>query len=168
MTVARGNMINDPAQPIMTVADLNSVWVTALVPEKDVAKVAKNQAADVTLVSYPEQVLHGTVLFVSDVIELDSRRNKLRIEFPNPQHLLKPNMFATVTLSGARQSRIVVPTSAVLMNNDRISVFVATAPWTFERRPVEAHLGEGDTVTIDSGLRTGEQVVVKGGILLND
>ena len=65
-------------------------------------------------------------------------------------------------------TRIVVPTSAVLMNNDRISVFVATAPWTFERRPVEAHLGEGDTVTIDSGLRTGEQVVVKGGILLND
>jgi cobalt-zinc-cadmium efflux system membrane fusion protein len=130
--------------------------------------VAKDQSADVSLVAYPEQVLHGKVLFVSDVIEADSRRNKLRIAFQNPQHLLKPNMFATVRLAAPRQSRIVVPTSALLMNNDRISVFVATAPWTFERRAVQLQLGEGDTVPVESGLEPGEQVVVKGGILLND
>jgi hypothetical protein len=54
------------------------------------------------------------------------------------------------------------------MNNDRTSVFVATAPWTFERRTVEAQLEEGPTVTLGSGVKDGEQVVVKGGILLND
>jgi multidrug efflux pump subunit AcrA (membrane-fusion protein) len=54
------------------------------------------------------------------------------------------------------------------MNNDRTSVFVATAPWTFERRTVEAQLEEGSTVTLGSGVKDGEQVVVKGGILLND
>jgi len=168
MTIARGNMINDPTQPIMTVADLSTVWVTALVPEKDVSKVAKDQEADVALMAYPDQVLHGTVLFVSDVIEPDSRRNKLRIAFPNPQHLLKPNMFASVTLTGPQQSRIVVPTSALLMNNDRTSVFVATAPWTFERRTVVPHLEEGETAAIESGLKPGEAVVIRGGILLND
>jgi cobalt-zinc-cadmium efflux system membrane fusion protein len=47
-------------------------------------------------------------------------------------------------------------------------VFVATAPWTFERRTVEPELGEGTTVALDSGVQAGEQVVVKGGILLND
>jgi cobalt-zinc-cadmium efflux system membrane fusion protein len=168
LTVARGNMINDPTQPIMTIADLSTIWVTALVPEKDVAAVAKDQEAAVDLDAYPGRTLRGKVLFVSDVIEPDSRRNKLRIAFPNPDNTLKPNMFATVTLAGAKQTRVLLPTSALLMNNDRTTVFVATAPWTFERRTVEPKLDEGTIVALDSGVAAGEQVVVKGGILLND
>ena len=168
LTIARGNMINDPTQPIMTVADLSTVWVTALVPEKDVAAVAKDQDAEVSLSAYPGRVLHGKVLFISDIIEPDSRRDKLRIAFPNADVSLKPNMFATVTLAGPKETRVILPTSALLMNNDRTSVFVATAPWTFERRVVEAQLEEGPTVTLGSGVKDGEQVVVKGGILLND
>ena len=77
-------------------------------------------------------------------------------------------MFATVTLVGPKESRVIVPTSALLMNNDRTTVFVATEPWTFERRTVDAQLEEGPTVALDSGVKDGEQVVVKGGILLND
>jgi cobalt-zinc-cadmium efflux system membrane fusion protein len=77
-------------------------------------------------------------------------------------------MFATVTLLGASAAQVIVPTSALLMNNDRTSVFVATAPWTFKRRVVEMRLGEGSTAVILAGLSAGEQVVVKGGILLND
>lgn len=168
LAIARGNIINDPTQPIMTVADLSTVWVTALVPEKDVGAVMKDEDADVALSAYPERVLHGKVLFVSDIIEPDSRRNKLRIAFPNADVSLKPNMFATVTLVGPKATRVVLPTSALLMNNDRTSVFVATAPWTFERRTVEAQLEEGPMVTLGSGVKDGEQVVVKGGILLND
>jgi cobalt-zinc-cadmium efflux system membrane fusion protein len=166
--IAPGNMINDPTQPIVTIADLSTVWVTALAPEKDVASVSKGQDAEVSLAAYPDRALHGKVLFVSDVIEPDSRRNKLRIAFANADYALKPNMFATVTLMGPQQTKVVLPSSALLMNNDRTSVFVATAPWTFERRTVELQLEEGPTVAIHSGVAAGEQVVVKGGILLND
>jgi cobalt-zinc-cadmium efflux system membrane fusion protein len=168
LAVASGNMINDPTQPLMTIADLSTVWVTALVPEKDVASVSKNQDAEVSLMAYPDRVLHGKVLFVSAVIEPDSRRNKFRIAFANPDYALKPNMFAAVTLSGPAHSQVVLPSSALLMNNDRTSVFVATAPWTFERRTVDPQLEEGSLVAIRSGVEAGEQVVVKGGILLND
>lgn len=168
LSVAPGNMINDPTQPIMTITDLATVWVTALVPESDLASVAKDQEADVVLAAYPDRPMRGKVLFVSDVIEPDSRRDKLRIAFANPTHLFKPNMFATVTVTGAAQRRVVLPTSALLMNNDRTTVFVATAPWTFERRTVQAELQEGSSVAIRSGLSAGEQVVVSGGILLND
>ena len=168
LNVAPGNMINDPTQALMTIADLSTVWVTALVAEKDVAAVAKNQEAQVTLSAYPDRVLRGKVLFVSDVIEADSRRGKIRIAFANGDYTLKPNMFATVVLSGAERSLVVLPSSALLMNNDRTSVFVATAPWTFERRNVEAELEEGSSVAIRSGVTAGEQVLVKGGILLND
>ena len=168
LSIASGNMINDPTQPIMTVADLSTVWVTAFVPEKYIADVARDQDAQVSLAAYPGEVFAGKVAYVSDVVEADSRRNKLRIVFSNPQHRLKPNMFATVSVAGPRETRVVLPTSALLMNNDRTSVFVATAPWTFERRTVEPQLEEGTSVIIRSGLQGGEQVVTQGGILLND
>jgi membrane fusion protein, heavy metal efflux system len=168
LAVAPGNMINDPTQPMMTIADLSTVWVTALVPEKDVSAVAKDQDANVSLLAYPDRVLNGKVLFVSAVIEPDSRRNKIRIAFANSDYALKPNMFATVTLAGPKRSQVVLPSSSLLMNNDRTSVFIATAPWTFERRTVDLQLEEGSSVAIRSGVTAGEQVVVKGGILLND
>jgi cobalt-zinc-cadmium efflux system membrane fusion protein len=168
LSVAPGALINDPAQPMLTIADLSTVWVTALVPEKDIAAVSRDQQAEVSLLAYPGRLLRGKVLFVSAVVEPDSRRNKIRIAFANQDEALKPNMFATVTLTGSARTAVVVPSSALLMNNDRTSVFVATAPWTFERRIVDTQLEEGSTVAIHAGVEAGEMVVVKGGILLND
>ena len=168
LAVTPGTMINDPTQSIMTIADLSSVWITAMVPEKDISAISKDQDAEVTLLAYPDRVLHGKVQFASDVIEPDTRRNKVRIAFANADRALKPNMFATVTLVGAQRSQVVLPSSALLMNNDRTTVFVATAPWTFERRAVEPELDEGTSVAIRSGVNAGDRVVVRGGILLND
>jgi cobalt-zinc-cadmium efflux system membrane fusion protein len=168
LAVTPGSTINDPTQPLMTVADLTTIWVTAMVPEKDIDKVAKNLDAEVVFVAYPDKPRHGKVLFVSDVIEADSRRNKLRIAFANEDYALKPNMFASVTLAGPAIAQVVLPSSSLLMNNDRTSVFVATAPWTFERRIVDPQLDDGPTVAIRTGVSAGEQVVTKGGILLND
>ncbi|MGP8032985.1 MAG: efflux RND transporter periplasmic adaptor subunit [Steroidobacteraceae bacterium] len=168
LAVAPGATINDDTQSIMTLADLSVVWVTALIAERDVAGVTRGQDAEIAVDAYPGRTLHGKVLFVSDVIEADSRRDKTRIALPNPDAYLKPNMFATVTLHGPPLKRVVLPSSALLMNNDRTSVFVATAPWTFERRVVRPLLEEGTQVAIESGVAPGEQVVIRGGILLND
>jgi cobalt-zinc-cadmium efflux system membrane fusion protein len=168
LSVATGATINDDTQPIMTVADLSVVWVSAFIAEQDVPNVTRNQDAAVTIDAYPARILHGKVLFVPDVIEADSRRNKARIAFANPDYALKPNMFASVTLQGPPLSRVVLPASALLMNNDRTTVFVATAPWTFERRTVQPLLEESSQVALLSGVQPGEQVVVRGGILLND
>ena len=168
LATAPGAQINDITQSIMTIADLSVVWVTALVAEKDVAALAPGQDAEVSVAAYPGRPLHGKVLFVPDVIEPDSRRNKTRIAFENPDYALKPNMFTTVTLYGLAHTRVVLPSSALLMNNDRTTVFVATAPWTFERRTVEPLLEESSEVVISSGVQPGEQVVARGGILLND
>jgi cobalt-zinc-cadmium efflux system membrane fusion protein len=168
LNVATGNMINDPTQPLLTLVHLGTVWVTALVAEKDVPRVTVGQEAQVRLEAAPQELLKGTVMSVNDVLEPDSHRNKVRIAFANDAFRLKPNMYASVTLIGAQRPQIVVPTSALLMNNDRTSVFVATAPWTFERRTVEPDLQQGTSVPILNGLRAGEQVVIRGGILLND
>ncbi len=168
LAIAAGATINDDTQSVMTLQDLSVVWVTAWVAEKDVAYVAAGQDAQVTLEAYPGKTLRGKVLSVTDQIEPDTRRDKTRILFENPQVLLKPNMFATVTLEGPKLRRVVLPSSALLMNNDRTTVFVATAPWTFERRNVEPLLNEGSSVTLTAGVQPGEPVVIRGGILLND
>ena len=168
LAIAPGATINDDTQSVMTLADLSVVWVTALIAERDLGHVARNEDVEITVDAYPGKTLHGRVLFVSDVLEPDSRRDKTRIALPNPDAALKPNMFARVTLHGPAQLRVVLPSSALLMNNDRTSVFVAVAPWTFERRTVQPLLEEGTAVALESGVNPGEQVVVKGGILLND
>ena len=168
LNAAQGTMLNDTGQALMTVSDLSTVWVTALVPEKNIGDVARGQPVEVMLNAYPGQVLHGKVSFVADVVESDSRRDKVRIAFPNGNLALKPNMYATVVLQGTPKAEVVLPTSALLMNNDNVSVFVATGDWVFERRTVELSLEDGPEVAISAGLQPGEQVVVKGGILLND
>lgn len=168
LNAAQGAMLNDPTQPVLTLSDLSIVWATALVAERDLGAVAKGQPAEVSLDAYPGKVWTGKVAFVADLVEADSRRDKVRIAFANPDTALKPNMFATITLKGSEKSQVVLPTSALLMNNDRVTVFVETGDWVFERRVVELSLEEGLEVAISSGVKPGEQVVIKGGILLND
>jgi membrane fusion protein, heavy metal efflux system len=153
---------------MMTIANLDVVWVTANVPEKDVSFVFPGQTAKVAVTSYPDRSFNGKVLFVSDVIEPDTRRNKVRIEFQNPDKLLKPNMFATVTFVAPPVTRITVPNSALLMTNDKTSVFVEVDSWAFERRTVEIAYQEGTSTAIRSGLAPGDRVVVKGAVRLND
>jgi membrane fusion protein, heavy metal efflux system len=164
----RGTFFNDATQPLMTISQLDTVWVTANVPEKDIAFISKDQPVDVTLLAYPGHVLHGNVLFISDVLEPDTRRTKVRIAFANPDGALKPNMFATAIFMQAETAQLVLPTSSLMMNNDSTTVFVETAPWTFERREVDVGYEVNKIVSVAKGVSTGERVVVAGGVLLND
>jgi len=168
LQVAPGAFLNDATAAMMTIANLDTIWVTANVPEKDIAFVFAGQTVKVTFRSYPDEVFSGKVLFVSDVVESDTRRNKVRIAFDNPDRILKPNMFADATFVAPSVSRLMVPTSALLMTNDATSVFVEVSDWAFERRNIEIAYQEGTAVAVKAGIRPGERVVVKGGVRLND
>jgi membrane fusion protein, heavy metal efflux system len=168
LQMAPGAFLNDPTSPVMTIADLSTIWVTANVPEKDTALVAKDQTADVVFTAYPDEVFKGTVLFVSDVLDPDTRRTKVRIAFPNPGVRIKPNMFANVTFVAPARSMPVVPTKALILRNESDQVFVEIEPWVFEARPIDVAFQQGDDAIVARGLKAGERVVVKGGVLLND
>jgi len=163
-----GAFANDTTAPLMTIANLDSIWVTANVPESDLAYVAKGETVDVTFPAYPGETLHGSVAFVSEVIESDTRRCKVRMSFQNTEGKLKPNMFATASFGVPQKNAVFVPNSALLMNNDRTVVFVEVEPWTFVRRPVVPGYGEGDGARIAQGLSPGDRIIVKGSVLLND
>jgi cobalt-zinc-cadmium efflux system membrane fusion protein len=168
LTTALGAFVNDLTASLMMIANLDSVWVTANVPEIDIAHVAKGQSVDVSFAAYPGQVFHGTVAFESAVVEPDTRRNKVRIAFSNPDGRFKPNMFANASFNVPQKSVVFVPDSALLMDNDSTTVFIEVAPWTFVRRPVLPGYGESDGTRIDRGLHAGDRIIVKGGVLLND
>jgi membrane fusion protein, heavy metal efflux system len=109
---------------------------------------------------------------IDALVQPDTRRQKLRIELDNPGQRLLPNMYATATFTlpagvGA-SGGVFVPQSALLMNNDAISVMVEVRPWVFQRRVVQIGDETDTAARVVSGLRPGERVVVKGGVLLND
>lgn len=168
LATAQGAFVNDLTASLMTIANLDSVWVTAYVPETSISLVAKGQTVDVTFSAYPQQQFHGTVGFVSDIVEPDTRRTKVRIAFSNTDRKFKPNMFANVSFVVPQKKSVFVPNSALLMNNDNTSVFLEVAPWTFVKRTVVPGYGDGDGARIDQGLNPGDRVIVKGGVLIND
>jgi cobalt-zinc-cadmium efflux system membrane fusion protein len=168
LSASPGTYVNDTSTPLMTVADLSSVWITANVPEADVGGIAKGQDVDATLSAYPEQVFHGQVGFVSQVLQTDTRRDMVRAVFTNTDGRLKPNMFAKASIAVPQPAQVFVPDSALLMNNDSTTVFVEVSPWAFERRTVELSYDETAGARVLKGLKAGDRVVVKGGVLLND
>jgi cobalt-zinc-cadmium efflux system membrane fusion protein len=168
LDVGPGAYWNDATASLMTIADLRTIWVTANVPETDTASVAKGQEVDVAFPAYPDRPMHGEVLFVSDVLDPDTRRTKVRIAFDNPQTLLRPGMFANVTFHAPARRAAVVPTSALVLKDELNQVYVETAPWTFEARTVDIGFQQGEEVVLKSGVAAGERVVVKGGVLLGD
>ena len=92
----------------------------------------------------------------------------VRMIFDNPDGHLIPNMYADVSFQVPQPPAVLVPQSALLMNNDSTTVFVETAPWTFTRRTVDLSYDEGSQVRVVSGLKAGDRVIVKGGVLIND
>ena len=163
-----GAFLNDATAPLMTVSGLDRVFVTAQVPEQSLFAVAPGTPVEVTLAAMPGQALHGKTARVSPVLEPDTRRAKVRIPFDNADGRLRPNMFATARFALAEDGGVTVPPSALLMNNDSTTVLVEVAPWTFVRRAVELGAEDEQSVRIVSGLKRGERVVVRGGVLLND
>jgi cobalt-zinc-cadmium efflux system membrane fusion protein len=168
LAVAPGALWNDSTAALMTVADLSTVWVTANVPEKDTSLVAKGQSVDIIFAAYPGEVFNGQVLFISNVLDPDTRRTKVRINIDNLAARFKPGMFATVTFFAPSQMMPIVPTTALVLKDDVNQVFVEVAPWTFKAVPVEIGFQQGDEAVVQSGLKVGDRVVVKGGVLLND
>lgn len=168
LAVAPGAYWNDNNAALLTIADLSAIFVTANLPEKDISRVAEGQAVEVVLSAYPGEVRRSSVAFVSDILDADTRRAKVRIAFANSDVRLKPGMFANVTFLAPKQSVPVVPTTALILKDDASKMFVEVAPWVFEARGVEVGFEQGETAVVQSGVRAGERVILRGGVLLND
>lgn len=157
----------DPTQMLYTIADLAVLQVVAEVYERDLSRVTKGTAVSVTVEAYPDETFAGTIVYVGDVVDPNTRTIKVRCNVANRNFKLKPEMFARVNLKlGAGSQMIVLPKEAVIEVAGHSFVFVQGASGRYERREVVTGVSSGEAVQVRQGLHAGERVVVKGALLL--
>ena len=164
----REGMFVTPATEVMSIAQLDKVWVVAEVFERQSAWVAPGQGATVELDYLPGLSLQGTVDYVNPELDPKTRTLKVRLRFDNEGARLLPNMFARVVIDGTPVNNIVhVPRDAVVRGGTSSRVVVDLGDGVFESRRVLVGIESGERVAIRRGLEEGERVVVSAQFLID-
>ena len=164
----REGMFVTPATEVMSVAQLDKVWVVAEVFERQSAWVEPGQQAAVELDYLPGTTLRGTVDYVNPELDPRTRTLKVRLRFDNESAKLLPNMFARVVIEGVPVKNIVhVPREAVIRGGSSSRVVVDLGDGRFESRKVLIGIESGDRVAIRRGLKEGERVVTSAQFLID-
>jgi cobalt-zinc-cadmium efflux system membrane fusion protein len=157
----------DQAAPLVTISNLDTVWVQADAYEQDLSLVAEGDAVTIRVPAYPGETFPGKVGHVGDVVDPVTRTVKVRCVADNKGHKLKPEMFAKVDVQNAAGRKLVlVPAKAVLNEGDKSLVIVATEGNVFRARRVEVGPETDGQVRILSGVRPGEKIVTDGAIFM--
>jgi RND family efflux transporter MFP subunit len=156
-----------PGDSLYDIADLSHIWILADVYEYELANVRIGQTATMTLSHLPGRSWQGRVTYVYPEVEAATRTVKVRLEFPNPQLTLKPEMFADVEIQADLGAALVVPDSAVITTGTRNLVFVDLGGGRFEPRVVEIGTRLPNAFEVRSGLKQGERVVTAANFLLD-
>jgi len=167
LSLVQGEFRNDTSAPVMTIADLSTVWVSSQVPETYIRFIQLHEKVEISLVAYPDETFEGHVLQIADTVDPQTRTVKVHAEMDNPNGRFRPEMFGSIHHIEKTMRMAVVPAEAVIEGDGRATVFVESAPGTFQERAVVVGKKAGPKVRIVSGLKAGELVVVDGAMLLS-
>jgi len=156
-----------PADTLFEIAGLHRVWVLADVYESEAPFVAVGQNARMSLSYLPGRSWTGKVTFIAPVVDEATRTVKVRVEFANPDGVLKPEMFSEVWLERPLGRVVAVPESAVLTTGTRFLVFVAKDGGQFEPREVKPGAKIDSFYQVLEGLAAGEEVVTEANFLVD-
>ncbi len=160
--ITRGEVV-ETSRHCFTIADLSDVWVVASVPEKDVRFIHPDMTVHVVVAAYPHGLFSGRMTYISDVLDQATRTMRIRVTVPNPERVLKPEMFAMVRVDASPEPDVLaVPLAAVQQEGGGTVVFVRQPEQRFELRRVRLGEEQDGKVIVLEGLRDGEGVVVKG------
>ncbi|HUP92748.1 MAG TPA: efflux RND transporter periplasmic adaptor subunit [Solimonas sp.] len=167
LNVRQGQQVM-PGAPLMRVADLSQVWVTVEIPEAQGASVALGGSAQVRLPGLRGKTFAGTIEHIYPRLDTQTRTLRARIALDNPDLLLKPGMFAQVTLPGvASTGTLLVPSEAVIRTGTRDVVILAEGQGRFRPALVSVGQEHAGQTGILGGLAEGETVVVSGQFLID-
>jgi len=156
----------EPGQRLYRIAPLARVWIEAQVYEYELPLVRAGQMAEVTLPYMPERRFEAAVAHVYPTLDPRTRTARIRLEIPNADLALRPDMYANVRIRAERGERLVVPQSAVLYAGERSFVFRALGAGRFQPQAVEVGLRSGEEVEILAGLAPGDEIVTSGTFLI--
>ncbi|MEW6451355.1 MAG: efflux RND transporter periplasmic adaptor subunit [Pseudomonadota bacterium] len=157
-----------PGDVLFRLADTSTIWVLADVSEHDLGLVKRGQQVAIKVRSLPGRSFTGTVALIYPQVNMENRTARVRIEIPNPDGLLLPDMFADVEFTtGSDVPVIAVPDGAVIDTGTRQVVIVDKGDGRFEPRPVKVGVrGDGYTEIMD-GISEGDRIVVSANFLID-
>jgi membrane fusion protein, heavy metal efflux system len=166
MSIAAGEYRSDTNAPVMTIADLSSVWVSADVPESQIRFIDPGERVDVSLTAFPGETFRARVTRIADTVDPQTRTIKVRAELENARGRLRPEMFGTIKHTDSVRRMPVAPAGAVVQEGGKSMVWVERSTGRFQ--PVEIkEAGRTDgLVAIAAGARPGDRIVVDGAMLL--
>jgi Cu(I)/Ag(I) efflux system membrane fusion protein len=156
-----------PETALYEIADLSTVWVSVDIYEYEAPYVHMGQPASMQLSYIPGKTYRGRVSYVYPILDPKTRTIKVRLEFPNPNYDLKPDMYADVQLGIDYGKQIVVPSEAVLNSGTRQVVFIAKPGGYFEPREIKVGDQFDGQYAVLAGLKPGEKIVASGNFLID-
>ncbi|MEJ2576491.1 MAG: efflux RND transporter periplasmic adaptor subunit [Gammaproteobacteria bacterium] len=166
--MAREGMYVSPGSEMFTIADLSDVWVMVDVFENQIAWLAPGLSAEIRVPAHPGRVWEGKVDYLYPDLDPKTRTLRVRLTFPNPDLLLKPNMFAEVVIYGGPKHEVLkIPQQALIITGEREAVVRALGDGRFQPVDVVTGMRRGGEIEILSGLEEGDEVVVSGQFLID-
>jgi cobalt-zinc-cadmium efflux system membrane fusion protein len=158
------------APPPFQIADISTMWMIANVIETDAPAYRVGQPVEVTVPAYPDKVFKGHVTAVGSIIDPNTRRQLVRSEVEDPEHLLRSGMYASFVIRiGDPVRSPAVPENGVVREGDgTTTVWVTGDSRHFTKRTVSTGLRENGKVQIRAGLQPGERVVTEGAVFLSN
>ncbi len=163
-----------PATHVLSIAEPNRVWVLAEVFERHAALVAPGDRAAFELGYLPGRRWSGTVDYIYPELDAKTRTLKVRIRAAGDQGVLRPNMFARVTIfaddldaDGQPKQVVHVPREALIRGGDGDRVVLALGDGRYRTLAVTAGREAGERMEIRAGLKAGDEVVVSGQFLID-
>lgn len=168
--VSNNTMIRtDNGTSLFTISDLRQVWVQANVYESNIDKVHVGDSVQITTVSYPNRVFRGKIDKVMNVLDPSSKVMKVRIILPNPDYLLKPQMFTrSVIYKEYNQQSVCVSASSLVYDHSQYYVLVYQGKGIAEIRPVEVQSMVANKAYLSAGVKEGEVLVSSNSLLIYD
>ena len=157
----------DAAEPAFLIADLDRVWVLAHLHESQGAAVHAGDAVEIEIPALPGRHFTSVVDRVAEAVDPNARTLVVRVSLANPDHALKPEMFARVTLRTRSAGVVLLPLSALVTDAGGYVAFVETSRGHFERRAIAVGAELAGRAQVLDGIRPGERVVVEGALLLD-
>lgn len=159
----------DNGNAMFTICDLKDVWVWANVYEANLDKIHVGDPVDITTLSYPGKIFKGKVDKIMHVLDPNSKVMRVRVVIDNPDYALRPQMFATVTVTNsAHKQAIYVPLSALVFDHSQYYVLTYRGQGKADITPVEKLNTIGDKVYIAQGVKPGDPVIASDALQIYD
>lgn len=157
-----------PGDVVFRIADHSSVWAIVDVPERDLAAVAPRQPATIRVRSFPGRTFEGKVALVYPQLNPATRSARVRIELPNKEFILRPDMYAEAEINiGSDEPVLAVPESAVLDSGSQQTVIVDRGAGKFEPKQVKLGRRGDGYVEVREGIEDGDLVVTSANFLID-